>query len=139
MPRPSSVDVEHAALQLCREAEDHMRDHHFTNLRSINTGAESVKSHFSCGAENAKKIHERAVKLLQEKGYLQFKASMGKQVAFCKKGDMEPARAEEFEKTYSKFVEVTKRPGESQDRKGAGDKQTASYVNEYLSQQGACA
>ena len=29
---------------------------------------------------------------VEEKGYLQFKASMGKQVAFCKKGDMAPWR-----------------------------------------------
>ena len=43
MPRPSHVDIEHAALELVQEVERRLASEPFAHLRNICTGAESVQ------------------------------------------------------------------------------------------------
>lgn len=49
-------------------------------------------------------IHISYLLFWQERGYVEFKASMGKQLAFCKPGEEDAAREEEKEMTWAKFV-----------------------------------
>ncbi|CAE7776494.1 unnamed protein product [Symbiodinium sp. CCMP2592] len=111
MPRPPAADIEDCARQIADEVKQKLNEGAlFASVRNVVTdskvdGTESVRKKFGVGTDTAKTIHAIASKSLKDQGFLEFRASMGKQMKFCKPGRETAARAEESRSTYVEFVE----------------------------------
>jgi len=111
MPRRPAADIEDAARQLADEVKQKLNEGAlFAAVRNICTdskidGTESVRKKFGVGTDTAKTIHEVASKSLKDQGFVEFPASMGKQMKFCKPDREAAARADESRNTYHEYVE----------------------------------
>eukprot|EP00439_Symbiodinium_sp_Y106_P056079 s892_g7.t2 len=100
-----------AARQLADEVKQKLNEGAlFAAVRNICTdskidGTESVRKKFGVGTDTAKTIHEVASKSLKDQGFVEFPASMGKQMKFCKPDREAAARADESRNTYHEYVE----------------------------------